>query len=173
MNIFMPDMYCKSIYNINYDLLKSKGIKCILFDLDNTIAPYEQKSPNKNNIQLVEKLEDMGFKVIIISNSGIKRVGPFKDILNVDAAHSAKKPLKTKYKKIIKLYGFKQHEIAAVGDQLLTDIYGANRMGITSILINQMSKNDLQVTKVNRVIENMIFNNFEKKGLFKVGDYYD
>ena len=56
MDIYIPDMYSKSIYHINYDKLKEDGIKCILFDLDNTIIPYKEKTPSKKLIDLIENL---------------------------------------------------------------------------------------------------------------------
>ncbi len=173
MEIFVPDIYAKSIFDINYDKLIDRGIKCILFDLDNTIAPKGVKSPDKKTIELFEQIEEKGLKLIIVSNSGKKRVTPFKEHLNIDAAHTALKPLKNKYKKIMKIYRFKDNEIAAVGDQLLTDVLGANRMGLTSILVNQISVNDFVWTKMNRVIENKIFKYLEKHSLFKLGEYYD
>ena len=47
MEKYIPDIYQKSIYTINYDVLLLRGIKCLLFDLDNTIAPVNIKSPSK------------------------------------------------------------------------------------------------------------------------------
>ena len=69
MNNFIPDMYQKSIYHIDYDKLWEDGIRCILFDLDNTCVPYKDKVPNKKLIDLIETLKDMDFKVIIFSNA--------------------------------------------------------------------------------------------------------
>lgn len=169
----MPDIYQKSIYKIDYKKLKKAGIKCILFDLDNTIAPVSVSVPNKKMKDLIEEVKDMGFKVIIMSNSPKSRVEPFKEMLNVDCSASSMKPLSKKYKKIMKIYNFKDIEIAAVGDQLLTDIYGANRMGITTILINPLSTNDIVFTKFNRMIEKYIIKKLSKKGLLKKGNYYD
>ena len=59
------------------------------------------------------------------------------------------------------------------GDQLLTDIYGANRQGFTSILLNPISSKEKFVTKINRGLEKIILNNFSKKGIFKKGEYYE
>ena len=74
MDIYIPDMYSKSIYHINYDKLKEDGIKCILFDLDNTIIPYKEKTPSKKLIDLIENLKDMEFKIIIFDNGLDDRV---------------------------------------------------------------------------------------------------
>lgn len=173
MEKFIPDIYVKSIFDIDYKALKLRGIKCILFDLDNTIAPVTIPIPNQSMKDLIADIELQGFKVIILSNASKSRVEPFKEKLNVDASYHSFKPFKKKYKKIMAIYNFKDNEIACVGDQILTDIYGANKMGFLSILVNPISKIDLIGTKINRVIERKIFKKLEKRGLFKVGEYYE
>lgn len=173
MEKFIPDMYKKSIYDIDYNALKNRGIKCILFDLDNTIAPVSIPVPDKETKDLFADIELLGFKVILLSNSNKSRVEPFKEKLNVDASYHSKKPFKKKYKKILNIYPFKDNEIACVGDQLLTDVLGANRMGFLSILVNPISNVDLFGTKINRIFERKIFRLLENRGLFKVGEYYE
>lgn len=173
MDIFVPDKYYQSIFSINYKALKQSGIKCLLFDLDNTLCPISCDVPGVKEKELIEGLKDMGFKVIIISNSGKKRLEPFKEGFNVDTACMAKKPLSGKYKKIMSLYNLEDIQIAAIGDQLLTDILGANKMGFTSILVNPISKSDFLPTKFNRFIERKIMKHLSKKGLFTKGEYHD
>ena len=171
-DLLIPDVYAQSIYTINYKKLKKNGIKCLLFDLDNTIAPYKVNVPDQKVKELFARLEE-DFKVIIVSNSGKNRLRPFKEKLNVDVAFSSKKPLKTKYKKILSLYKFKIDEVACIGDQLLTDILGANRMGFTSILVNRVAKYEMFPTRVNRFIEKRILNKLAKKNILVSGVYYD
>jgi len=173
VNIFLPDIYQKSIYAINYENLKNAGIKIVLFDLDNTISPVGAHEPSKKAMDLFDDIKKMGLKPVIMSNSGKKRVAPFKEGLFVDAAYTSCKPLKRKYKKILNTYDVKPTEVAAVGDQILTDILGANKMGITSILVNQISTTDFKGTKINRFFENIILNFYTKKGVFKKGEYYE
>lgn len=172
MDIFIPDVYQKSIYTINYKKLKRNGIKCLLFDLDNTIAPYKVTEPDVKVKELFARLEE-DFKVIIISNSPKNRIRPFKEKLNVDCAYSSKKPFKTKYKKILELYNFKIDEVACIGDQILTDILGANRMGFTSILVNRVAKYETIFTRFNRFFEKFILKKLAKKNLLVMGEYYD
>ena len=81
--------------------------------------------------------------------------------------------MKKKYLKIMDIYKFKYHEIAAIGDQLLTDIYGANRIGITSILINPMGEQEKFCTKINRFFESFLYRKLRKKGILRKGEYYD
>lgn len=170
---FVPDIYAKSIFLINYKKLRKRGIKCILFDLDNTIAPVSIKKPSKKTIDLFEELKDLGFKLIIMSNASKPRIEPFKTALNVDAAALCLKPKKDKYLKIMKTYNLKPEDICTVGDQLVTDIYGSNNLDITSILVNQISPKDHFTTFFNRILEKIIIKKLEKKDLFKKGRYYE
>ena len=170
---FVPDIYQKSIYYINYDKLYKKGIRLILFDLDNTISPCHVKQPTKRLKKLFDELRDKGFKVIIMSNSPKYRIEPFKNYLNVDACAFSLKPRGNKYERIMQTFKYKPQEIAAVGDQLLTDIYGANKLDITSILVNPLTAKDFTVTFFSRVIEKRIINKLNKKDLFLKGKYYE
>ena len=97
---FVPDMYMKSIYTIDYKALKKRKIKCLIFDLNNTIAPLTLKKPNKKLIDLFEELKDLKFKIYIVSNSTRSRVTPFKEILCVDSSYLSFKPCLRKFKKI-------------------------------------------------------------------------
>lgn len=124
MNYFYPDAYQKSIYTINYDKLQENSIKCLLFDLDNTCVPYVDRRPTKKLKDLFDKLQEQGFKVIIFSNSPQKRLAPFKKELKVDCCAKAGKPRKKNFIKIIDLYKYDLSEVAIIGDQLVTDIYG-------------------------------------------------
>ena len=170
---FVPDIYQKSIYTINYNKLKTSGIKCIIFDLDNTISPVTMSNSTKRLKNLFFKLKTMGFKCIILSNSGKKRVEPFKNELALDSGYSSRKPNNKKYIKIMNSYNFVPNEIAAVGDQLLTDVYGANKMGFTSILVNPLGAKDFIVSIFNRAIEKIIFTIFTRKDVFVRGRYYE
>ncbi len=151
---FVPDKYFKSIYEINYEALRNSGIKCLIFDLSNTLVPLSIKSPTKKVKDLFEDLRNMGFRLVILSNNFKKEVLPFKEELCVDSAYLSFKPFKRKYKKVLKLYDLNNYEVACIGDQLLFDIYGANKMRLTSILINPISADEFVVSKLNRKFEN-------------------
>ena len=155
------------------DKLKENGIKCLLFDLDNTCVPYVDKKPTKKLKNHFDKLKDSGFTVIIFSNSPRNRLEPFKKYLNVDCCPSARKPRKAKFIKVLKEYKLDLSEVAIIGDQLVTDIYGGNKVGITTVLVNPMSDIDMPFTKIHRYIERKEINKMNKKGIFKVGEYYD
>ncbi len=170
---FYPDIYAQSIFTINYEKLLQRGIKCLLFDLDNTCIPYLKKQPTKKLKDEFDKLTEMGFHVIIFSNSPKKRLEPFKKELNVDCCYKAGKPRKKKFLKILKMYNYSLSEAAIIGDQLVTDIYGGNRVGITTILVNPISNIDMPFTKIHRFIEKIEIKKMNKRGIFSIGEYYD
>ncbi len=173
MDLLIPDIYQKSIYTINYNKLKKRGIKCLLFDLDNTISPLLVKKPNDKLIELFAKLKDMKFKIIIFSNATYKRIEPFKKQLKVDSSAYSCKPCKYKFIKIMKAFNYDISQTAIIGDQLFTDILGGNRVGITTILVNPMSVYDKKITKIFRMLENRWMKKMEKRSIFKKGSYYE
>jgi len=173
MERYVPDIYKKSIHVINYDLLLSRGIKCLLIDLDNTIAPITMKGPNKKTKDLFEELKEKGFKIIIFSNSSKSRVKNFKDELGVDGISNAKKPFKSKYQKVLDTYKFQEPQIACIGDQLLTDIQGGNKMGLTTILVNPVGVKEKIITRISRKYEKKILRKLRDNNLFAKGKYYE
>ena len=172
MNNFIPDIYAKNIFNVNYKKLKKDGIKCVLFDLDNTIAPIGEKEPSKDVKELFAFIDDLNIKIIILSNSNKKRVAPFKEILNVDSAYLSMKPLKRKLKKVLGMFNLDFSEVALIGDQVMTDVFCANRCGITSVLVDPLTEEDKFLTKINRRFEKSILNKLKKKGIYEKGKYY-
>lgn len=172
MEYYVPDMYKKSIYAIDYSKLKNNGIKCILFDLDNTIVPYNEKVPPKKTIELFKKIKDLGLKIIIFSNSGKRRLRKFKEILEVDCCPRAFKPSTKKFIKVMKELSFNESEVVIIGDQIMTDILGGNSVGITTILTNPISKKDFILTRINRAREKRVIKKLSKLDLFYKGKYY-
>ncbi len=172
MDLFYPDIYAQSIYKINYKKLKKRGIKCLLFDLNNTLVSYDVDYPNDKLRELIFELEKT-FKVIIVSNSGKDRIRPFKEKLNIDASYNSKKPFKKKFKKIMNLYNYQDTEIAMIGDTLITDIWGGNRMGFTTILVNSISEDEPFYMHFIKKIDQYIIKKFNKKGLLIKGEYYE
>lgn len=173
MERYVPDMYFQSIFDIKYDKLKERGIKCVLFDLDNTIIPFGIKSLDDSTIELFKTIVELELNPVIFSNSPKGRVNFFKDMLGIDALASAKKPFKKNFFKIMNLYHLEENEIAIVGDQFLTDILGGNNVGFTTILVNPISAKEPIWTRVNRFFEGIVIKKLENKNLFIKDRYYD
>ncbi len=159
---FYPDYYIKSIFEIDTEDLKNKGIKALVFDIDNTLVPYDIKEPSKEIIKFFKELQEKGFRICLFSNNSKERVIRFNTGLKLIAIHKANKPLTAKFKRAMKLLGTDTTSTAIVGDQIFTDIYGGNRVGITTILVVPVSDKDEWITKVKRGIERRILNAYEK-----------
>ncbi len=169
---FIPAMYQKDIFSINYKKLKENNIKCLLFDLDNTLSPAKEIIFCKKTKKLFDSLKK-DFRIIIFSNNFPKRVTKFSKYYDVSCECLSAKPFSFKYRSILKKYNYKNHEVAAIGDQLLTDIKGGNKMKIMTILVEPISKIDEKETWLNRKIEKYIYKKFKEKEILIKGRYYD
>lgn len=172
MEIYVPDIYQENIYKINYDTLLSRGIKCLIFDLDNTLVSINENLPREENKNLFKKLKEMGFKLYIASNSIKARVKPFHEELKVEYIYSAKKPHTEKVNELIKKSPFTIDEIAIIGDSMMDDIVCGNTIGITTILLDQISKNEFPIARIKRIKEKRIQKKLRDKDLFTKGRYY-
>jgi len=167
MSVFIPKMYQKDIFSIDYKLLKKDGYKIIIFDLDNTIGNVKDKVCDKKTIDFINNLNE-NFIVLIASNSGKKRVITFCEELECGKYYFCLKPLSFVLKKIKKKYNINYNEMVIIGDQLLTDIFLGNRFNLKTILVDRKDKFDIKCTRINRLFENII----KKKHNFKEGEYY-
>lgn len=165
--IFIPKKYAKDIFNIDYKKLKKDGYKIIIFDLDNTIGSVKEKVCDKRTTEFLNKL-NKDFIVIVASNSRKKRVITFCKNLNVDKFYFSLKPFGRLLRKIKKKYQINYQEMVIVGDQLLTDIFLGNRYKLHTVLVDKKDLKDLNVTKFNRCLENII----KKKYNIKKGEYF-
>lgn len=168
----IPKIYRKNIFDIDYELLKKKGIKCIIFDLDNTILIFDEKIIPSKTKELFDKLKK-DFKLIIISNNFKKRIAPICKDLKVEFVSFSLKPSKKGFRKIEKKYNYSKDEMCIVGDQLITDILGGNNFKIMTVLVDPISNKDLKVTKINRVLERKIFKLLKHRGILERGKYYE
>lgn len=159
----IPDFYHASIFEIPYDLLKKQGITTLFFDLDNTLIAYDQDQLSNKEIDFLKDLEK-SFKIVIMSNSGYKRVSnALKETDFLFLWHSAK-PTKIGFKKALKMVDQDKEHVMMIGDQLMTDVYGAHRMDLQVILVGSVKRSsDRRLTKINRWIENRILKKIMKK----------
>ncbi|MGN1338249.1 MAG: YqeG family HAD IIIA-type phosphatase [Candidatus Coprovivens sp.] len=169
MKELLPKIYKKDVYDINYESLKEKGIKYLFFDMDNTLIDNTTTIPSKKLLSLINKLNKMDFKLIIISNALPGRLRKFISHIKVlDSIYFAAKPLKKNYLKLIDKHKIKKEEIACIGDQIFTDIKGANKLNLLSILVDPISKKEHIITKFNRLKERKIYKHYLKRG-----EYYE
>src|SRR5699024_2977513 len=139
-------------------LLKEKGIKGIITDLDNTLVPWDVADATPEVIEWFNKMKKHGLKVTIISNNNVERVKIFSEPLEIPFLPSARKPLKRTFNMGARLMELKNDEIAEVGDQLLTDIIGGNMAGVHTIIVDTIVETDAIITRYNRNIEQTTLN---------------
>ncbi len=169
---FKPTMYMKSIYHADFNKIYNMGYRVLLIDLDNTLVPHDVSHPTKESEVLVEELKKIGFEVVILSNNNEKRVSTFAKPLNVDYIFSTRKPLKFKYLRLVKAKGYNEKEILCIGDQIMTDVFGANRLKYANMLVEPLAQKDILWTKPNRFLEKFVYSSLAKKKQLIRGDYY-
>jgi len=156
VNLLYPDLYVSSIACINPEDLKKKGLKGIIFDLDNTIISWDAKDFSPFVIQWFSRLKEMGFRLCILSNNTSARVRSLATILGIPAIPRAVKPRKKAFKNALRTLGTFPEETAVIGDQVFTDILGGNRLGLYTILVIPMSRNEFIGTKLVRRLERLV-----------------
>lgn len=150
---FYPDYYIKSVYGMPLAEFQRQGIKALIFDIDNTLAPFDCRRPDENIIKLFSGLRSMGFKLCVLSNNNRRRVREFVRPLGAVAVFRAGKPGITRLKLALKRMGVKPEEAALIGDQAFTDVWCANRAGIISVLSAPVCNRDQLITAVKRGLE--------------------
>ena len=167
MKLFIPRMYHKNIYDIDFEKIIKNGYKLIIFDLDNTIGNINENICSREAVDFINNLNKK-IKVVIASNSGKKRVLNFCQDLECDKYYLSLKPLSRVLKKIRKKTNINYQDMVIIGDQLLTDIFLGNRYNLLTILVDKKDEMDLNITKINRKMENII----KKKYNIRKGEYY-
>ncbi len=172
MKRYKPTIYKKDIFSINYKKLKKDGIKCLVFDLDNTLALIDERECPQKTKDLIQSLQK-DFIIFIISNNCSRRIEPYKRSLGVDAVSFAMKPLTRGLRKIRKKYHLLKKEMVMIGDQIVTDVISGRNFNIKTILVDPLGQKDMKITNINRKIESWIINRYSKRGIFKRGNYYE
>jgi len=165
LEIFYPDIYVEKFQDVDLRLLSSKNIKGVILDIDNTLVASHVEVPDENVIKWIERLKKEGFKACIVSNASKKRVIKFNEHLKINAIHRASKPGKKALLKAIKLMEIDKSEAAIIGDQIFTDVYGGNRIGILTILVKPIDKNEFFFVRLKRYLERIVLKSyFKSKG---------
>lgn len=152
-NILRPHLRFASVETVSLAELKKHQIRSILLDLDNTLIDY-QRTLKTDVINWVEEAKDEGFDVYILSNTNkIGKVSAVAEKLQIPYLHSARKPMKKGFLQAMKEFHIIPEQTAMIGDQLFTDVIGANRMGMLSIYVEPISKREHWYTSWKRPIE--------------------
>lgn len=165
MSLFLPNEYVKNVYHIQPEELENRGIKGIITDLDNTLIEWDRPNATPQLEEWFAKMKEHGIQVTVVSNNNEQRVKDFADPLGIPFIHSARKPLVRAFKRALTEMNLRAEEVVVIGDQVLTDVLGGNRVGLHTILVVPVAKTDGFMTRFNRKIERRIMRNMKKKGL--------
>ena len=161
-NIFYPDEYVASTYVIDYDKLYKAGYRGIIFDIDNTLVPHGAPADNRA-IELFNHLRNIGFDTCLISNNQEPRVRPFAEKVKSKYVYNAHKPSRKNYRKAMEIMRTNKDTTLFVGDQLFTDVWGAKRTGIKSILVKPIHPNEEIQIVLKRYLEKIVLYFYQKE----------
>lgn len=163
-NLFYPWNYEESVFDIDFELLYHKGYRGIIFDIDNTLV-FQDEDCNVQVEALFLKLYKIGFKTFIISNNSKSRVERFTENIDTPFISKALKPLSFSYLSAVKRMGLKRNEVLFIGDQIFTDILGANFCSIANVLVKHIESDSVQIMKKRKKLEERILKKFNQSRL--------
>ena len=160
-----PDEYLDSAYGIDYEAFNKKGIRGVIFDIDNTLVPHGAPA-DERAVRLFKKLHGMGLETMVLSNNKEPRVKSFAEAVETEYLYKAGKPRREGYRQAMERIGTDERTTLFVGDQLFTDVWGARRSGIYAILVKPIHpKEEIQIV-LKRYLEKIVLY-FYKKSLQK------
>ena len=143
---FYPGEYVDSTYEIDFDRLYEDGYRGVIFDIDNTLVPHGAPA-DERACALFAHLKELGYHCMLLSNNKEPRVKSFaEDVKYADYIFKADKPSVKGYEEAMRRMGTTKETTLFIGDQLFTDVWGAKRSGIRSILVKPIHpKEEIQI----------------------------
>ena len=158
-----PDIYIDCIYDLTASFFKCRNLYNIIIDIDNTLSAWGSKAPGEKECNWIMGIRESGINICILSNSFNRRVRNYCSGMNISYAENSFKPLKSSFKRAMKILGSDSESTCVIGDQAFTDILGGNACGLYTILVKPIGKREFITTKFFRAI--WVF--FYKKHLAK------
>lgn len=152
---FYPGKWMESTYDIDFDKLYKDGYRGLIFDIDNTLVPHGAPADERAKA-LFAHLKELGFQACLLSNNKEPRVKMFNEDIQVNYIFDAHKPSTKNYIKAMEIMGTDKQTTMFVGDQLFTDVYGANRAGLFTVLVKPIHpKEEIQIV-LKRYLEKIV-----------------
>ena len=164
LDTFYPNEIQNSTYVIDFEKWQRKGYKGVIFDIDNTLVPHDADADERSKA-LFEKLRELGFSTMLLSNNKEPRVKRFAKQVGSAYIYKAGKPSRKNYIKAMEEMGTKPANTLFVGDQLFTDVWGARRTGIYSVLVKPIHpKEEIQIILKRYLEKIVLFFYYKKQG---------
>jgi len=150
-----PDAYVHSTYGIDFKGLYEEGYRGVIFDIDNTLVPHGAPA-DKRAEDFFAQLKEIGFSYVLLSNNKEARVKVFNENIGAKYIFKAAKPMPKNYRKAMELMGCNSDNTIFVGDQIFTDVMGANIAGIRTFLVEPIDpKEEIQIV-LKRYLEKIV-----------------
>ena len=162
MPIFHPTAAVTGVLEITPELLSKIGVSAVILDVDNTLSLHGSQTPYEGTVEWSRKIRDAGIAVLILSNNTKERVEPFAALYGIPFVSRGLKPLPFGYWRCAKLMGVPCGKTAVVGDQIFTDVLGANLSGMKSILLTPIKEETSVSFRIRRRLEKPIRKKLEK-----------
>ncbi len=133
--MFYPTIYRRRITDITAQDLRALGAQGILLDIDNTLTTHDNPALDADVAAWLDEMRQAGFSLTVVSNNREERVRPFAEAIGLGFQSRAAKPLPHGYRAAARSMGLSPRQCVAVGDQIFTDILGANLAGMKSVLL--------------------------------------
>ncbi len=159
----MPDLMTEHFYNVKPEMLTQSGIRGLICDIDNTLATYEQPDPPEDVRRWCAELIAAGIKIAFVSNNDAARVNRFNKPFGFPAFPDAKKPFGDTLKRAMHAMGTDITSTAVLGDQLLTDAFGAKREGLTTIIVPPIKDKKTLFFRFKRLLEKPYINEYRRR----------
>ena len=156
LKALLPDLLLPDVSLLTPAFLHERGFAAVIFDIDNTLVTPDAPATEAVKAYF-ERLHTAGIRTYFVSNNGEARVKPFAGSLNSGYTCHAKKPSGKGYREALLALGLPAEKVLTVGDQLFTDIWGASRAGIFSVLVDAVDKaNEQPFVRVKRIPEKAV-----------------
>lgn len=162
--LLYPVYHFKRVCDISASFLIRRNIRCLVLDVDNTLTTHGHPTPLDGVAAWLKDIGDAGIRAVILSNNKQSRVKPFAAMLSLAYVADGCKPSRAGFERCRALLGCRKEEMAVVGDQLLTDVWGGNRYGIVSILVDPIALEHAWYFKAKRAAEKALLKRYMKKG---------
>ena len=159
----MPDHMFRTFDEVTPDFLSAMGVRAVLADIDNTLAPYEQTEPDERIKDWIASLSAAGIAVAFISNNNRERVERFNATLGVPAFPKSGKPFKKNLVKAMAAAGGQKSTTVVLGDQLLTDALAAHNLGVKCIIVPPIRDKKNRFFRFKRRLERPLVKRFKKR----------
>lgn len=157
---FIPDKIFLKINEITPEILKNEGVKALVLDIDNTLAPRYVPLPDSELKNWIKTMRDAGIKLHIISNNHASRVMKFANALEVPFYCNGMKPFPRSFIRAVRHMSVPRENVAAVGDQIYTDVVGAHLAGIRAWLVSPVDPKENIIFKIRRKLEGPVIRRY-------------